>query len=227
MRTLPVRVRFSAPGPQAFKVYLCNCCATYHRTEFALIEHLTRVGTATAVREIVGDEGLHRYVEDRCKRYLAIEPRVEGQQEEDAAVDAAVAVAEERYRGRAQPVVAPGLPAVVDAVIGFPIRVHFSAPLVRGSALVSLTEPSVNALGRIMAIEYAKIAGEAHAQLVDWNARFNAGVPVRYHLQGGGNGKQVLQVDGQLAVVFRDIRFMEAFVGDRKEHGGESAHNLE
>lgn len=155
---------------------------------------------------------------------------MEGQDEEDAAVDAAVATAEERHRNLGEPVVAPvvvpGVPAVVDAAIGFPIRVHFSAPLVRGSALVSLTEPSITTLARLMAVEYAKIAGEARGQLVDWNARFRAGVPMRYQLEGGANGRQVLQVDGQLAEIFGDIRFMEAFVGDRKEHGGKSAHDL-
>lgn len=69
-----------------------------------------------------------------------------------------------------------------------------------------------------MGIEYAEIVGAANGRLVNRNARFEVGVPVGYQLQDGVTGKQVSQVDRLLAEVIRDIRFMEAFVGDRKEH---------
>lgn len=104
-------------------------------------------------------------------------------------------------------------------------RVQFSAPLVRGSALITLIVLSINNLGRLIAIECVKIAEEENGRLVDWSARFQAGVPVRYQLEGGVTGKQIPQPDRQLAEVIGDIRFMEVF-GDIKEYGGKSAQDL-
>lgn len=129
--------------------------------------------------------------------------------EQDAAVDAAVAVAVVE----AQPVVQP----VVQG--GFNVRVHFSFPYVRGSVLVFLPAPSIAAFTAAIAPAYAGMTG-ADEVVVDWADRFRTGVPVRIAFRGGALERRVVQGDADLVRDFEMVEAMEAFLGDRREHGG-------
>lgn len=88
VQTLPVRMRvyFSGVGGET-NVWFCACCELYNRTEANLIQHLQDTGHATAILDLVSQRGLELYVRARCQWMLLVEHR----EDQDAAVDAAVA----------------------------------------------------------------------------------------------------------------------------------------
>lgn len=140
---------------------------------------------------------------------------VENTDEEDAAVDAAVAAALPPPAPEQQQHQHP-----LEQQRGFNIRVHFSAPYVRCSVLVFLSEPTIAAFTAVLDHEYREMAGPA--VVVDWAGRFRTGVAVRVDLRGGQTGRRVVQRDEDLQMDFARITGMEAFVGDRRENGGVS-----
>lgn len=199
VQALPVHVsvHFTGTGAGALggtPVWFCSCCQHYHVTEAALLQHLQHAGSAAAILDLAGQNGLDRYIRARCQRMLVLEVRED--QDQDTAVDAAV------------------------KQHGFHVRVHFSAPYVRGSVLVFLATPTIAAFMDVIGREYAELHGVG---VVDWAARFRKGVAVRINLRGGGTGRRLLQVDADLLLDFGMIEGMEAFVGDRREHGGVSS----
>lgn len=145
----------------------------------------------------------------------------------DASVDGSVDAAVE-LQPVVQPVVQRGfnvlveLQPVVQPVVhrGFNVCMQFSVPYVRGSVLVFLAAPSIAAFTAAIAPACAGMMGTD--DVVDWAERFRKGVAVRIALRGGAAGKTVLQGDADLVRDFEMVEAMEAFVGDRREHGGVS-----
>lgn len=133
----------------------------------------------------------------------------ENMENEDAAVDAAVAAVQPPVQEK-HPIAKPQ-----RCTDGFNVRVHFSAPYIGGSVLVFLTT-------RTIATFTDMITMNTVSTLDQW---WSIGMPgsARVWLSASiSGGRRVFQQDEDLELDIGYSEGIEAFVGDRRENGGVS-----